>query len=178
MEAKSALRREVLQRRAALTGEQRATAEQGLVAALAPVLSSATRVAAYAAIGSEPPTTALLALCAEVLLPVLRPDGDLDWARAGTLQPGPKGLLEPVGERLGRDALSSCDVVLVPALAVDRSGHRLGRGGGSYDRALPRATGLTIALLYDGEVVDALPTEPHDATVAAAATPSGGLLRF
>ena len=178
MEAKAGLRREVLRRRAALTPQERSAAEKGLVAALTPLLSAAARVAGYASLRSEPPTGALLALCRQVLLPVLLPDGDLDWAVAGPLQPGPKGLREPAGDRLGRDALSSCDVVLVPALAVDRAGRRLGRGGGSYDRALPRATGLTIALLYDGELVDALPSEPHDAAVAAVVTPSGGLLRF
>jgi 5-formyltetrahydrofolate cyclo-ligase len=66
----------------------------------------------------------------------------------------------------------------VPALAVDRTGNRLGRGGGSYDRALRRATGLTIALLYDEDLVDVLPAEPHDVPVAAAVTPSYGLVHF
>jgi 5-formyltetrahydrofolate cyclo-ligase len=63
--------------------------------------------------------------------------------------------------------------VLVPALAVDDRGNRLGRGGGSYDRALARAAGLTIAVLYDGERVAALPTEPHDIPVQAVVSPSG-----
>ncbi len=68
--------------------------------------------------------------------------------------------------------------MIVPALLVARDGTRLGRGGGSYDRALARATGLTVALLHDGELVDALPAEPHDVAVQAAATPSLGVVRL
>lgn len=64
----------------------------------------------------------------------------------------------------------------MPAVAVDRTGLRLGRGGGSYDRALARVGPaiLTVALLYDGELVSRLPAEPHDQRVRAAVTPSGG----
>ena len=76
-----------------------------------------------------------------VILPVLLPDGDLDWAvYAGddSLAPARLGLLEPTGPRLGVDAVATADVVLVPGLAVSTTGDRLGRGGGSYDRALGR----------------------------------------
>jgi 5-formyltetrahydrofolate cyclo-ligase len=71
-------------------------------------------------------------------------------------------------------------VLFVPALAVDRRGNRLGRGGGSYDRALSRVPrrALVVALLYDGELVDELPTEPHDRPVNAVVTPGGGLVRI
>jgi 5-formyltetrahydrofolate cyclo-ligase len=71
-------------------------------------------------------------------------------------------------------------VVLVPALAVDESGNRLGRGGGSYDRALARVGGQvpTIALVYDGELVGRLPAEPHDRPVRAAASPGHGITWF
>jgi 5-formyltetrahydrofolate cyclo-ligase len=115
-----------------------------------------------------------------VLLPVLEDDGDLDWAQwDGALVPGRAGTSTPGGARLGRDAVSACAVVVVPALAVDRLGTRLGRGGGSYDRALARATGLVVALLHDGELVEEpLPAAPHDVPVAAAATPSDGLVRL
>jgi 5-formyltetrahydrofolate cyclo-ligase len=85
-------------------------------------------------------------------------------------------MAEPVGPRLGVDAIAAADVVLVPALAVARDGVRLGKGGGSYDRALARArTGaLVVALLWDGELHDAgdLPVEPHDRPVDAVVTPS------
>lgn len=119
-----------------------------------------------------------------VLLPVLRSDLDLDWAEytgPGCLQPARWRLCEPDGPRLGRGAVSTASVVVVPALAVDRTGTRLGRGGGSYDRALsrvPRRT-LVVALLYDGELVDdALPYEAHDRRVNAVITPSTGFRRL
>jgi 5-formyltetrahydrofolate cyclo-ligase len=140
-----------------------------------PEIKAARTVAAYVSVGTEPGTRELLdALPGEVLLPVLRPDYDLDWARYdGTLVDGPHGLREPAGPRLGIPAISAADVVVVPALAVDRSGHRLGRGGGSYDRILARVTGWTVALVYDSEFLDVVPTDPHDRSVDAVVTPSG-----
>lgn len=136
-------------------------------------------VAAYASLGTEPGTSALLAALPEVLLPVLRPDGDLDWARwEGQLVAAPRGLQEPPGQCLGPDALAGCSVVVVPALEVDRTGTRLGRGGGSYDRALGRARGLVVAALHDGELVEWLPAEPHDRRVDAVALPGSGLVHL
>jgi 5-formyltetrahydrofolate cyclo-ligase len=82
--------------------------------------------------------------------------------------------VEPVR---GRETVTRADVVLVPALAVDGRGSRLGRGGGSYDRALARVFGRvpTIALLYDDELLDYVPAEPHDRAVRAVAQPSHGI---
>lgn len=178
---KSALRRAVLSRRAALPPDERDRAAQAAADALA--AGAQGPVAAYLSVGTEPGTGALLAALAarqvEVLLPVLLPDRDLDWARAGDgVGPGPHGLLEPTGERLGRDAVAACRLVVVPALAVDRTGIRLGRGGGSYDRALTRTGGWVVALLHDGETVVELPAEPHDAPVHAAVSPGRGLVRL
>jgi 5-formyltetrahydrofolate cyclo-ligase len=162
VKAKELCRQEILSSRALLPEAARNAAGAALATALRDVLRAANRVAGYAAFRTEPPTADALALCREVLLPVLLPDRDLDWeASDGTL--------------LGPDAIATCDVVLVPALAVDHSGNRLGRGGGSYDRALRRARGLTIAVLYDDELVDALPVEPHDVVVGAVVMPSSGL---
>jgi 5-formyltetrahydrofolate cyclo-ligase len=152
-----------------------------------PEVEMAGTVAAYVSIGTEPDTRGLLfALWKRgtyVLLPRLRADKDLDWASyegPDSLVPGPHGLLEPSEPPRGVNAVASADVVLVPALAVDRKGVRLGRGGGSYDRALTRVGPaiLTAALVYDGEVVDELPSEPHDRHVRAAVTPSDGLVRL
>ena len=86
------------------------------------------------------------------------------------------GLLEPAGPRLGPGALAAADVVVVPALAVDRRGARLGRGRGYYDRALAHARpgAVLVAVVFDDELVDALPAEPHDRRVSAVVTPSGG----
>jgi 5-formyltetrahydrofolate cyclo-ligase len=140
----------------------------------------AATVAAYVSIGTEPGTSVLIEALRErgkrVLLPVLQPDNDLDWAvHTGDLVPARRGLLEPVGPTVGPDAIAWADVVLLPGLAVDRTGMRLGRGGGSYDRALGRVpVGTpTVVLLYDGEIVDAVPAEPHDRRVTHAVTPAG-----
>lgn len=145
----------------------------------------ARTVAAYVSIGGEPETGALIeelrAAGVRVLLPVLLPDNDLDWAvyeGPERLVPAGWGLREPAGPRLTPEAVAGADVVLLPGVAVDRTGLRLGRGGGSYDRVLARLersgrrTALVV-LLYDDEVVDAVPAEPHDRRVHAALTPSG-----
>lgn len=174
MQDKPSLRRSGLARRAALSAAELARTEQALTAALRELVLGAQQVAAYVSIGAEPSTARLLALRDDVLLPVLLPDRDLDWA-TGQPRPGPHGLLEPSGPRLGVDAVGDCDLLLVPALAVDRTGTRLGRGGGSYDRALARCSGRAVALLHDGEVLDVLPAEPHDRRVTAWVTPTGGL---
>jgi 5-formyltetrahydrofolate cyclo-ligase len=151
-----------------------------------PEVRRAASVAAYVAVGSEPGTGGLLRELAaagkRVILPVLLPDGDLDWAAyAGdkSLAPARLGLLEPTGPRLGVDAIATPDAVLVPGLAVSSLGDRLGRGGGSYDRALGRVPvgTFTCVLLHDEEVDVDVPVEAHDRRVLAAATPTG-LVRF
>lgn len=182
--AKTAWRDQVLtSRRRRSPAEQVADAEATARHLLAwePVRRAAT-LAAYVSVGREPGTGLLLDLLAEagtrVLLPVLQPDNDLDWAAydgpAGLVSAG-RGLLEPTGPRLGVDALATADVVLVPGLAVSPCGERLGRGGGSYDRALgrvPAGTPVTV-LLYDDEVGLDVPVEPHDRPVTHVATASG-----
>lgn len=152
----------------------------------APEVRMAATVAAYVSIGTEPGTSWLLdglrAAGKRVIVPVLLADGDLDWAAYtgdGALVAARFGLLEPSGPRLGVAAVGTADAVLVPGLAVSPSGLRLGRGGGSYDRALGRVPigTFTCCVLYDGEVGVVVPAEPHDRAVSAAVTPSG-LRRF
>ena len=140
----------------------------------------AATVAAYVSLGTEPGTGLLLdalqARGTRVILPVLQPENDLDWAvHSGPLVPARRGLLEPDGPLLGVDAVATADLVLVPGLAVSRAGERLGRGGGSYDRALARVPiGTPVwVLLYDDEVGVPVPVEPHDRLVTGAVTPSG-----
>jgi 5-formyltetrahydrofolate cyclo-ligase len=188
-EAKAGLRARILAVRRAMSADQRAVAGRQLrdaVLAL-PELQMAGTVAAYMAIGTEPATQGLIfALWKRgtyVLLPVLQPDGDLDWATyegPDSLVPGPRGLLQPGGDRRGVGAICSADLAVVPALAVDRAGRRLGRGGGSYDRALARVGPaiLTVALLYDGELLDEVPAGGHDQLVRAVALPSRGISRL
>ncbi len=143
----------------------------------------APTVCAYVPVGSEPGTVEFLdrlrAAGATVLLPIARAPGPLDWARYdGELVPAPFRLREPPGPRLGIEAVAAADVVLVPALAVDRRGVRLGRGAGHYDRTLARAGGRLIAVVFDDEVVEQLPAEPHDVRVGWALTPGGGLFEL
>lgn len=140
----------------------------------------AVTVAAYVSVGREPGTGLLLdalhAAGKRVLLPVLRSDNDLDWAVfTGELVPASRGLLEPVGPLLGVTAIADADVVLVPGLAASVGGDRLGRGGGSYDRALARVgAGVPIGiLLHEDEVGLDVPTEPHDRRVTHLVTPAG-----
>ncbi len=147
-----------------------------------PEVRRAATVTAYVGVGDEPGTGPLLdALTAagkRVLLPLVQRDLDLDWAvYAGpqALHTARMGLLEPDGPLLGRDAIAQADVALVPGLAVDRNGMRLGRGGGCYDRALGRITPGTFvcALLNSEEVVETVPAEDHDRRVDAVATELG-----
>jgi 5-formyltetrahydrofolate cyclo-ligase len=150
------------------------------VARSQPEIAAAARIALYVSMGPEPQTGPLidwlLAAGKEVLLPILYADNDLGWGiapGAADLVPGRLGLSEPRVD-LGPDAISTADLVICPALAVDRYGVRLGRGGGSYDRALARlAPGTpTWAIVYDTEILDALPADPHDHPVHSALTPT------
>jgi 5-formyltetrahydrofolate cyclo-ligase len=190
---KRTLRQELLAARGRLTQQDVSEAADALArrALELPELVRARTVAAYVSVGTEPGTLALLDALrvrgVRVLLPALLPDNDLDW---GTYHgqrslarvqhgSGRVALLEPAGERLGRDAVTTADAVLLPGLAVDARGLRLGRGGGSYDRALARvpAGTFTCVLLHDGELVDGVPADDHDRRVRAAVTPSR-LTRF
>nr|WP_205809296.1 5-formyltetrahydrofolate cyclo-ligase [Micromonospora sp. HNM0581] len=187
---KRATRIGLLAGRRARTGAERAAAAARVQAELTSLVRRLrpARMTAYAPVGEEPGGPDLPAVLADalpagadLLLPVLRDDLDLDWA----VWEGPRamvaagrGIREPAGPRLGVTAVGTAELVVVPALAVDRRGIRLGRGGGSYDRALIRvpATVLTVVPLYDGELLAVLPAEPHDQPVRAVITPDDGLL--
>ena len=183
-QAKSALRDQLLTARGRRSLLEVGEAARSIAAHLLahPEVRRAATVAAYVSVGSEPGTgvliDALVAAGKRVILPVLLPDGDLDWALyqgSAALAPAGRGLLEPVGPRLGLQAVAGADVVLAPGLAVAVDGTRMGRGGGSYDRALARVPEgtFTCVLLYDDELVAGVPHEPHDLPVRAAATPAG-----
>jgi 5-formyltetrahydrofolate cyclo-ligase len=134
-------------------------------------------IALYAAVGTEPPTRPLMdrlvASGRTVLLPIVTPTG-LAWGayeRWDAL--GDRhGLLEPTGDVMLR--LDQAGLVLVPALAVDHAGNRLGRGGGHYDRALAGVPRDRIAaVVFSDEVLDVVPTEAHDVQVGGVLTPDG-----
>src|SRR5689334_2375531 len=127
-----------------------------------------TAVAGFLPLRTEPGSLELLdelvTRGVRVMVPVTLPDHDLDW------------VAQPGDVPLGLDAIAEVDALLVPALAVAADGTRLGRGGGSYDRALARVRdGVPVAaLLHDGETVAHLPSDPWDRPVTAVVTPSGG----
>jgi 5-formyltetrahydrofolate cyclo-ligase len=195
---KAALRSRLLAARTALSPEQRQDAARALARHALTLLPTsrltsqyAEVVAGYVSMGAEPGTRALLDALrtrgARVLLPILLPDNDLDWGEyqgPERLHRAGRGLLEPDGDRLGPEAVRTAGLVLLPGLAVDRRGVRLGRGGGSYDRVLARlsrgvgpsagaAAPRLATLLYDGELLEGVPAEAHDRAVDAAVTPSG-----
>jgi 5-formyltetrahydrofolate cyclo-ligase len=177
---KPSARAALLSLRRAIPPDTRAAADRRLLDHLVSRLPPTSRIAAFVPVHGEPGGSALPETLRTqgfaVLLPILRPDLDLEWAAFdGRLTDGPYGLRHPTGTSLGTEAIRAVDVVIVPAVAVDRRGVRLGRGGGSYDRALARASDatVTVAPLYPAEWVDELPCEPHDQVVRAIVTPDG-----
>jgi len=179
---KDELRDVLLSRRWARTEAERAAAADAVTDALLGGLRGVGTLAAFVPDSSEPGGGRLPAAFAElgarVLLPVIPATGRvLDWGvYTGDLEPGRFGLSHPVGPRLGPTAIGAADAVVVPALAVDRFGFRLGRGGGYYDRALvhARPDAVLVTVVFDDERVAELPREIHDRPVRAVVTPSGG----
>jgi 5-formyltetrahydrofolate cyclo-ligase len=186
--SKPDLRARTIATRLAMTPKARdlaATAIARTVLSL-PEITAAESVAVYLSFGTEPATKHLVddlrSSGLRVIVPVLRGDLDLDWTeydeRSWDAQRAGREWT-PGGPLLGLDAVAGADVVLVPALAVDKRGTRLGRGGGSYDRALARLAPArpVLALLYDGEGPVLVPAEPHDRAVTGAVMPRE-VLRF
>jgi 5-formyltetrahydrofolate cyclo-ligase len=181
--AKRGLRRDALDRRAARDPTELAAAAARLAHQGRSLWSPGSIVAAYAEIRGEPPLADLRAdmraAGVTVLLPVPVRDGHrLDWAvdLGTTLPAADLGVPVPAGGRVGETAHLLADVIIVPALAADRRGRRLGRGGGFYDRALPRLDRnrtAVVACVFDDEVIEEIPAEPHDIAVDAILTPSG-----
>lgn len=190
--SKAALREQLLAARRHVADDVRAAEAQQLceqLEALESIVTSGSTVCAYVPVGTEPGSLEMLNMLlrrtARVLLPVARTTADntplpLSWGeyRPGTLTTGRWGLLEPPQPWLPPSTLAQAGVVLVPALAVDRRGVRLGRGRGFYDRSLggrdPRAR--LIAVVRDAEVLDEVPADPHDIPMTHALTPRQGLI--
>jgi 5-formyltetrahydrofolate cyclo-ligase len=188
-ERKAMLRKDLVAARVSMSVSDRQAAGRALRDTLLglPETGMAGTIAAYLSVSTEPETAALVFALwkrgSYVLLPVMLTDNDLDWASyegPDSLRPGPHGLLEPAEPRRGTEAIRSADLIIVPALAADRSGNRLGRGGGCYDRALSRVAPSvpTIALLYDHELLDEVPAGPLDQRVRAIAQPKRGITRL
>ena len=185
--AKTAVRARLLAGRRTRSEGERAKAATAVAAALAAGLdgiAEGATVAGYVPDPIEPGhallPTALSRVAGRLLLPVVPMTGaELGWAEfTGELAVGRFGLLEPVGPRLPPAALADAVAVVVPALAVGRNGARLGRGGGYYDRALRHAAAgaVLVAVVFDDELLDDVPVEPHDRPMTAVVTPSRGWL--
>lgn len=177
MSNKRALRTQVITSRKRRTGPERELSRAGIRTAVLSWcaqarLAEGSRIAAYEPLPSEPGSVELLAdlhrAGYQVIVPITLQDRDLDWVR---WLPSGEGSAEP----LGLPAISSASLVLVPAFAVDAAGRRLGRGGGSYDRALLRVAPPTptAALLFEDEIVERVPVDEWDVPVTAVVTPSG-----
>lgn len=186
---KAQMRRRVRDGRASMSNPDHAAAGQALRDAVLslPQAQMAGTVAAYISVGTEPGSRSLVYALwkrgAYILLPLLLADDDLDWASyegPDSLAAGPRRLLQPTEPPRGANAITSADLIIVPALAVDRAGQRLGRGGGSYDRALARVGPVipTVALIYDDELVDEVPAGRHDQPVNLVARPGHGITRL
>jgi 5-formyltetrahydrofolate cyclo-ligase len=186
---KAALRRQLLAARRSVADDIRAAEARALTDRVAGLVDSDDTVCAYVPVDAEPGSIEmldmLLSRARRVLLPVALTSSDgtplaLQWGeyRPGRLVAGRFGLLQPAGPWLPASALAEAGLVLVPALAVDRAGVRLGRGSGFYDRSLvcrgPHAR--LAAVVRDCELVDELPSEPHDVRMTHALTPGHGLI--
>lgn len=187
--SKTQLRAALLAARRAVPAATRAAEAEALRDHLPSIVRPEEVVCAYVPVGAEPGTPAMVdrlhQLCARVLLPVTRSGADglplpLMWGEyvPGALVTGRFGLLEPAEPWLEPAAVARAAVVLVPALAVDRRGTRLGRGGGYYDRTLTLCAPRTrlIAVVRDEEIREDLPGEPHDIRMTHALTPGSGLV--
>ena len=132
-------------------------------------------VASYHPLPSEPDTAEFnreFARSGNLLLPRIVGD-DIEFAY-GDLVPGSLGISEPTGDRFPIDAI---ELILVPALAIDKEGNRLGKGRGFYDRVLKTSVATAVGVVFDGELVDSIPVEEHDVRMQYAITPSK-LLHF
>ena len=179
---KAALRADLSRQRATRNAQALADASTLIADRLIalPQVASASSVALYLSTGPEPPTWQLadrLAVAGvRVLAPVTLPDRVLGWAEyvgPDEVRTAAYGIPEPTTAVLPSEALRDVDVIVVPALAADAMGHRLGRGAGYYDRALATVGESTprVAVIFDDELLPRVPVEPHDAPVHIVVTP-------
>ncbi|WP_156434308.1 5-formyltetrahydrofolate cyclo-ligase [Mycobacterium sp. IS-1590] len=186
---KTKMRASILAARRSLAAHEHDADAYALTRHVTALVSTESTVCAYVPVGSEPGSPEMIDSLhrhgVRVLLPVARHDTagipqPLQWGEyvPGALAEGRFGLREPEGPWLAPEAIAVATTLLIPALAVDRSGVRLGRGAGFYDRSLRLASrsARLVAIVRDDELVDRLPAEPHDVSMTHALTPRRGLV--
>ena len=172
--AKAQLRSKILASRVG-----RESSNQALTANLLELVTQldAQSVATYLSFGTEPATTefisSLLDDGIEVLVPKILPDETLAWYKwdgvsATTCS---LGMREPDESKLRAVSIQQADLLIIPALAVDRIGNRLGRGKGYFDRELSVRSGSRFyAVCFEDEVMESIPSEAHDQRVSGVVT--------
>ncbi len=177
-ELRAAMRRARKAYVASLLADERRALEARLAKHLLTLIDQAEAVGGYHAVGSEVDPAPALALAKSHALPAFDADAVAFTYRHGpATASGPHGIPQPAPDA----ALLSCSLLLIPLLAIDPEGHRLGQGGGHYDRVLPafRKAGATlIGVGWDLQKLDfGLPSEPWDVPLDGFASP-GGLEMF
>lgn len=178
---KARLRRQALDWLAALSPPERIAGDESLFRRFLalPQVAATRTILLYHGMDTEPDTVRLLSplwdMGKQVCLPRCLPGNQMEARlvqRDSTLVRHPYGMLEP-GPDCPLIPPDQIDLVLVPGLAFDRSGGRLGRGGGYYDRWLAGFSGITAALCRDGLLMEAIPRLPHDLGVNLVVTETG-----
>ena len=180
---KRALRAELRERRRITTSTERSEADAAITRNLIQLATNlgSRSISAYLSTPDEPGTRDFLAWACNsgirVLLPISRTDGLLDWAPYDGAEEDEDdfGMPTPITELLSPNAIDEVDLIIVPAASVDRSGIRMGWGRGYFDKTLGsmQQRPPVYAVIFDHELVDAVPTERHDQPVTGVVTPSG-----
>ncbi len=163
---KAQWRAEMKRRKAALTTEEKAAEATGVWQRVEqlPCFVTARHILLYHALPDEVDTREALERWAAqgktLYLPVVVGD-DLVLRRYDheTMQQGAFGIWEPVGENVDE---AQIELIIVPGVAFDSKGNRLGRGKGYYDRLLSRSTAVRVGVCYSCQLLPSLPAEPHD----------------
>jgi 5-formyltetrahydrofolate cyclo-ligase len=163
---KQSLRQAILAKRSV---DQSSETQSGFAHQLIKLVSDigVRRIGCYLSFGSEPSTREFIASIQEVGILVAYPrveeDGSMVFAELGQSTEQTKlGFEQPLGKEVPKSEL---ELLIIPALAIDQAGQRIGRGAGYFDRYLQTYLGITVAMVYESEFVVNLPVESHDEPV-------------